>query len=78
VLPVGESLAQRATYYQGHIEDVVNDPISKHAFKNVYFGLVMGASALIPTLAHAGMASHALFRTGKSRLFRRGAVRDAA
>ena len=47
-----ESLAERAFVYEERLVDAVQDPTSTQNLKNIYFGAVMGISAMLPTLTH--------------------------
>jgi hypothetical protein len=51
-----ESLPGRANLYQGRVYDALSNPFASGNLRNIYFGVIMGASALLPTLVHAGMA----------------------
>ncbi|MCG8441108.1 MAG: hypothetical protein MI723_04790 [Caulobacterales bacterium] len=62
ILPISESFAERADLYQGRIAGVFHSPLAAESLKNIYFGVIMGASALIPTILHASMAVLAIGR----------------
>ncbi|MDJ0903859.1 MAG: hypothetical protein QNJ55_34235 [Xenococcus sp. MO_188.B8] len=47
-----ESLVDRAFVYEERLVDALEDPTSSHNLKNIYFGTVMGISAMLPTLTH--------------------------
>ncbi len=57
-MPVVEEnvLAQRAIVYQERVTNAVTDPIDPENVKNIYFGIVMGVSAMIPTMVHLSMS----------------------
>ena len=59
-----ESLSYRTTLYHDRVEDVLVEPFKPEHMKYVYFGGVMGASALLPTLIHFGMAGWSALRAG--------------
>ena len=63
LIPVGETLTDRAELYQGRVARVLEYPFARESIKNVYFGMVMGASAMLPTILHALFALWALVRT---------------
>lgn len=47
-----ESLAERGSVYQDRLVRALQDPTGRDELKNIYFGIVMGLSAMIPTLTH--------------------------
>ena len=47
-----ESLKARNKVYKERVISAVKNPTGKEEMKNIYFGLVMGCSAIIPTCAH--------------------------
>jgi len=57
-------LAERNAEYQGLLLDAFANPTDN--MRNIYFGLIMGISAMIPTCIHIYMflraCMHALFR----------------
>lgn len=59
-----ETLGARADLYSGRIYDALRNPFSYGNLRNIYFGVIMGASALLPTLVHAGMAGWSVLRAG--------------
>jgi len=59
-----ESLSSRTSLYQGRLYAALMDPFASGNLKNIYFGVIMGASALLPTLVHAGMAGWSVLRAG--------------
>ena len=59
VLAIPETMNSRTTLYQGRLADLFSDPFGADNLRNVYSGVIMGASALLPTLFH-------LFLAGKS------------
>jgi hypothetical protein len=64
VITQPETLGSRADLYSGRIWDALTNPFSGGNLRNIYFGMIMGASALLPTLVHAGMAGWAVLRAG--------------
>ena len=56
-----QSLAARNDRYEQMVIDAVVSPTSNK--RNIYFGLIMGISALIPTLTHVFMFLKASFQT---------------
>ncbi|MBX2863281.1 MAG: hypothetical protein KTR27_06965 [Leptolyngbyaceae cyanobacterium MAG.088] len=47
-----ESLTTRAEVYESRVIDAVTNPTNKDSLKNIYFGVVVGISAMIPTFTH--------------------------
>jgi hypothetical protein len=62
VLAHTETLAQREVLYKGRFWAALMDPFHPESLRNIYFGIVMGASAMLPTLIHL---FHALRALGK-------------
>lgn len=68
VLENPETMAFRTHLYGSRLQGVLNNPFSTSSIKNVYFGVIMGASALIPTLLHLFLAGRSFLRLGVVRL----------
>lgn len=47
-----ESLVARSGVYESRIASAVKDPTSSGNLRNIYFGVVMGISAMLPTAIH--------------------------
>lgn len=47
-----ESLSNRTEVYEARIVEAVTNPTSRGSLKNIYFGMVMGISAMLPTMTH--------------------------
>ncbi|MEM9265694.1 MAG: hypothetical protein AAGA46_09235 [Cyanobacteria bacterium P01_F01_bin.13] len=47
-----ESLATRADVYESRVIEAVQDPTNRDSLKNIYFGIVVGISAMLPTFTH--------------------------
>ncbi len=47
-----ESLLARNGAYQDRLLQALQDPTGREEIKNIYFGLLMGVSAMLPTLTH--------------------------
>lgn len=69
IIPVGETLADRAELYQDRVARALDYPFARESIKNVYFGMVMGASAMIPTLLHVLFALWAFLRAANRLVF---------
>ena len=63
ILDNPESMAHRTDLYRWRFLSALSDPFSAGNLKNIYFGVLMGASALLPTLFHIGMAGRSLVRS---------------
>lgn len=61
VLQSPESLAERTVKYESRITDAVKDPTGRENAKNIYFGAMMGFSAMIPTLIHLYLSAQSIF-----------------
>ncbi len=53
-------LAERARRYERMVVDAAANPTEN--LRNIYFGLVMGVSAMIPTTLHFGMFAHSVWK----------------
>lgn len=47
-----ESLATRADVYESRVIEAVQNPTNRQNLKNIYFGIVVGISAMLPTFTH--------------------------
>lgn len=63
VLQNPETMSDRTGLYQSRLQNVLENPFSREALRNMYFGIIMGASALLPTLFHMGMAARSVQRS---------------
>ena len=64
--PVKEVLSERNAVYRERVMNAVKQPT--HNLRNIYFGLVMGISAMIPTCIHITMALRSLFKVKRMKL----------
>ena len=64
-----EELAERGTTYTNRAVQALQDPTGRENAKNIYFGLIMGVSATLPTCLHLFLFFLSLFRKCKSALF---------
>jgi hypothetical protein len=62
VLQRPETFASRTELYQGRFWSAFEDPFAPDNLRNIYFGIIMGGSALLPTLCHIYLAVRALLR----------------
>ena len=49
-------LARRSGGYGKRFSDALRDPFAPQNLKNIYFGLLMGASAMLPSLLHVALS----------------------
>ncbi|MEM1251728.1 MAG: hypothetical protein AAGI69_04790 [Cyanobacteria bacterium P01_H01_bin.21] len=47
-----ESFAGRAHIYEARVNAALRNPTNRHNLKNIYFGVVVGISAMLPTFTH--------------------------
>lgn len=59
--PVRLDLSGRNEYYRGMLVDALERPVDNK--RNIYFGLIMGVSAMLPTCVHILMFLMSCFRT---------------
>ena len=50
--PAPENFVERSTKYTNRAVQAIQDPIGRENTKNIYFGLIMGVSAALPTFLH--------------------------
>jgi len=55
-----QSLSDRGKLYEGRVAAALNNPTGDSEMKNIYFGIVMGFSAIIPTAVHISCALFSL------------------
>jgi hypothetical protein len=55
-----QSLSDRGKLYEGRVAAAINNPTGDDERKNIYFGIVMGFSAIIPTAVHISCALFSL------------------
>jgi len=63
-----ETFAFRTDLYQGRLWEAWRNPFGYENIRNIYFGVVMGASALLPTLCHLFLAARSMLRWAFARL----------
>jgi hypothetical protein len=66
ILAQSETLSERQHLYQGRVMGALQNPFGHDSLRNIYFGVIMGASALIPTLLHVLLAVSSILRSGLS------------
>jgi uncharacterized protein with PQ loop repeat len=64
-----EQLGERGSKYTNRAVQALQDPTGRENAKNIYFGLIMGVSAALPTCLHLCLFFLSLFRKWKSALF---------
>ena len=50
--PAPENFVERSAKYTNRAVQAIQDPIGRENTKNIYFGLIMGVSAALPTFLH--------------------------
>ena len=68
VLQNPESLAARNHVYEQRLVNAVQNPTETHNLKNIYFGIIMGISAMLPTITHISLSIHSMFKYFRWRL----------
>jgi hypothetical protein len=63
VLETPETMSSRTQLYEGRMWSIFESPLSDQNIRNVFFGAVMGGTALLPTLVHIGLAMGALINS---------------
>ncbi|NQV81922.1 MAG: hypothetical protein HQ495_15300 [Alphaproteobacteria bacterium] len=53
-----ESLVDRSGAYQDRLVRALQDPTGQEELRNIYFGILMGLSAMLPTLTHLYLSVH--------------------
>ncbi len=66
-LAVPETIGSRFQLYEGRVATAFFDPLSPESLRNIFFGMVMGASALLPTLLHVFMACRSVLKVFSMR-----------
>ncbi|NQV55730.1 MAG: hypothetical protein HQ503_07715 [Rhodospirillales bacterium] len=60
ILANPETFEARTVLYEGRFLEALTDPFGQQNVRNIYFGVIMGVSALLPTLFHAFLAIRAM------------------
>ena len=55
-----ETLAHKASVYENRILEAVQNPTDSRNLRNIYFGVVMGISAMLPTVTHGLLSLRAI------------------
>ena len=66
---VPEQLAERGNKYTSRAVQAIKDPTGRENAKNIYFGLIMGISAALPTCLHFALFGSSIFKQFKISLF---------
>ena len=64
-----EQLAERGNKYTSRAVQAIQDPTGRENAKNIYFGLMMGISAALPTCLHFALFGSSIFKRFKIFLF---------
>lgn len=68
ILANPETIGSRVWLYEGRVAGALFNPLNPENLRNIYFGVVMGASALLPTLLHLSLACQSFVRSGAIKL----------
>ena len=71
---VPEQLTERGNKYTARAVQALKDPTGRENAKNIYFGLIMGISAALPTFLHVTLFISSLVRKIKITLFPKKAI----
>lgn len=63
-----ETFDSRSILFEGRVWGALFNPFGAGNLRNIYFGMIMGASALLPTLLHSCLAGWSAIRTVMQRL----------
>ncbi|MGB3694776.1 MAG: hypothetical protein WBG70_14005 [Spirulinaceae cyanobacterium] len=55
-----ESFTQRSYVYEQRLTEAITNPTNKGSLKNIYFGFVVGISAMLPTFTHLFLSVRAI------------------
>ena len=55
-----ESLADRTVLYEGRLVSALQNPMAN--LRNIYFGIIIGISAMLPTFTHMMLSIYAVFK----------------
>ncbi len=57
-----ESFTQRSYIYEQRLTEAITNPTKKESLKNIYFGLIVGISAMLPTFTHLSLSVHSIIK----------------
>ena len=69
-------MSARAEGYRARVTSALDDPFSPENLRNIYFGVVMGASAMLPSLVHLYLGLAALIAVVTGSASRRRTTQD--
>ena len=64
-----EVLSSRGVKYTNRAVQAIQDPTGRENIKNIYFGIIMGVSAALPTSLHIFMFFHSVFKKTAKAFF---------
>ena len=64
-----EVLSLRGEKYTNRAVQAIQDPTGRENIKNIYFGIIMGVSAALPTSLHIFMFFHSVFKKTAKAFF---------
>jgi hypothetical protein len=62
ILQRPETFTSRTDLYEGRLWDAWLNPFNPDNIRNIYFGIIMGASALLPTIIHFLLAGTSILK----------------
>lgn len=65
MLALPETLSDREVLYKSRFWAALMNPFEPDSLRNIYFGVIMGASAMLPTLVHLFHAGRAAVRIAR-------------
>ena len=66
---IPEQLGDRGVKYTNRAVQAIQDPTGRENIKNIYFGIIMGVSAALPTSLHIFMFFHSVFKKTAKAFF---------
>jgi hypothetical protein len=67
---VPEQISERSVKYTNRAVQAIQDPTGRENAKNIYFGIIMGLSAALPTCFHFFLFFSAICSKTKKHLFK--------
>lgn len=63
VLAIPETIGSRVWLYEERVASAISNPFNSGNLRNIYFGIIMGASASLATLLHIFLACQSFLRS---------------
>ena len=64
---IPEQLTERSAKYTNRAMQAIQDPTGRENIKNIYFGIIMGVSAALPTCFHFFLFFSSVFQKWKKK-----------